>query len=60
MLDQRVTDARTATTTVAAFATTLGVAAACGVVAVRQMNGMDMGPATELASFGPSPHCGCR
>ena len=29
----------------------LGLAAACWVVAVRQMNGMDMGVATELGSF---------
>jgi predicted metal-binding membrane protein len=36
----------------AALAATLGVAAACWVVAVRQMNGMDMGLATELSSFG--------
>src|SRR5258708_30072032 len=31
---------------------TLGLAAACWVVAVRQMNGMDMGVATRLGSFG--------
>jgi predicted metal-binding membrane protein len=30
---------------------TFGVAAACWVVAVRQMDGMDMGPATRLGSF---------
>jgi predicted metal-binding membrane protein len=30
---------------------TLGLAAACWVVAVRQMNGMDMGVATRLGSF---------
>jgi predicted metal-binding membrane protein len=36
----------------AALAATLGLAAACWVVAVRQMNGMDMGVATRLGSFG--------
>jgi predicted metal-binding membrane protein len=35
-----------------ALIVTLGVAAACWVVAVRQMSGMDMGVATELGSFG--------
>ena len=30
----------------------LGLAAACWVIAVRQMNGMDMGTATPLGSFG--------
>ena len=30
----------------------LALGAACWVVAVRQMNGMDMGPATELGAFG--------
>jgi predicted metal-binding membrane protein len=44
---------RTATITTAAVLTvTLGLAAAAWVVAVRQMRGMDMGPATELGSFG--------
>jgi predicted metal-binding membrane protein len=38
--------------TAAALAATLGVAAACWVVALRQMDGMDMGVATELGSFG--------
>jgi predicted metal-binding membrane protein len=42
---------RTATTA-AALAATLGLAAASWVVAVPQMNGMDMGVATELGSFG--------
>jgi hypothetical protein len=42
--------ARTATT--AALAATLGLAAASWVVLVRQMNGMDMGVATELGQFG--------
>ncbi len=37
--------------TAAALAATLGLAAACWVVAVRQMNGMDMGVATELGSL---------
>ena len=35
-----------------AVTATLGLAAASWVVAVRQMRGMDMGPATELGSFG--------
>jgi predicted metal-binding membrane protein len=46
-----MTSTRTAATG-AALAVMLGVAAACWVVAVRQMNGMDMGVATELGSFG--------
>jgi predicted metal-binding membrane protein len=37
--------------TAAALALTLGLAAASWVVAVRQMNGMDMGVATRLGSF---------
>jgi len=37
--------------TAAALTATLGVAAAAWVVAVRQMNGMDMGVATRLGSF---------
>ena len=37
--------------TAAALAVTLGAAAASWVVAVRQMNGMDMGVATRLGSF---------
>jgi predicted metal-binding membrane protein len=41
--------ARTATK--AAVATTIGLAAASWVVAVRQMHGMDMGVATRLGSF---------
>jgi predicted metal-binding membrane protein len=45
-----MTSARTAATA-AALAATLGLAAASWVVAVRQMNGMDMGVATELGSF---------
>ena len=35
----------------AALATTLGLAAASWIVAVRQMTGMDMGVATRLGSF---------
>jgi predicted metal-binding membrane protein len=45
-----MTNARTAATA-AALTATLGLAAASWVVAVRQMNGMDMGVATELGSF---------
>jgi predicted metal-binding membrane protein len=37
--------------TVAVLTATLGLAAASWVVAVRQMNGMDMGVATRLGSF---------
>ena len=36
----------------AAATGTLGLAAACWVIAVWQMNGMDMGTATRLGSFG--------
>ena len=36
----------------AALAATLGLAAACWVVSVWQMNGMNMGTATPLGSFG--------
>jgi len=39
------------TPTAVALTATLGLAAACWVVAVRQMNGMDMGVATRLGSF---------
>jgi predicted metal-binding membrane protein len=38
--------------TAAALAGTLGLAAACWVIAVWQMNGMNMGTATQLGSFG--------
>jgi predicted metal-binding membrane protein len=34
-----------------ALTVTLGLAAVCWIVAVRQMSGMDMGSATELGSF---------
>ncbi|GAC1541318.1 MAG: hypothetical protein NVS3B16_04680 [Vulcanimicrobiaceae bacterium] len=37
--------------TATALSATLGVAAAAWVVALRQMNGMDMGVATQLGSF---------
>ena len=39
-------------TTAAVLTATLGLAAASWIVAVRQMNGMDMGVATGLGSFG--------
>jgi predicted metal-binding membrane protein len=41
----------TAGATAAALTATLGLGAASWVVAVRQMNGMDMGVATQLGSF---------
>jgi hypothetical protein len=44
------TTGATTAATVAALASTLGVAAACWVVAVDQMDGMDMGVASELDS----------
>ena len=39
------------TTAAAALTVTLGLAAVCWVVSVRQMTGMDMGVATRLGSF---------
>ena len=39
------------TTTTAALTATVTLAAACWVLAVRQMNGMDMGVGTRLGSF---------
>src|SRR5438270_9875881 len=54
LLDNKVAIARTSATTAAtaaALTATLGLAAAGWVVAVRQMNGMDMGVATQLGSF---------
>src|SRR5258708_29863487 len=45
-----MTSTRTAATATALTAT-LGLAAVCWVVAVRQMSGMDMGIATPLGSF---------
>jgi len=53
-LGNKVAIARTSTTaaaTAAALTGTLGLAAASWVVAVRQMNGMDIGVATTLGSF---------
>jgi predicted metal-binding membrane protein len=41
----------TSTSKAASLAATLGVAAACWVVAVQQMRGMDMGEQTTLGSF---------
>jgi predicted metal-binding membrane protein len=38
--------------TATAVAGTLALAGACWAIAVWQMNGMDMGPATQLGSFG--------
>ncbi|HEY3952156.1 MAG TPA: DUF2182 domain-containing protein [Streptosporangiaceae bacterium] len=46
-----MTAART-TTPAAALTATLGLAAACWLVSVWQMTGMDMGAATRLGSFG--------
>ncbi len=54
LLNNQVAIARTSATTAgtaAALTATLGLAAASWVVAVRQMNGMDMGVATQLGSF---------
>jgi predicted metal-binding membrane protein len=45
------TTAGTAVATAVALAATLGLAAASWVIAVRQMDGMDMGVATQLGSF---------
>jgi len=39
------------TATATALAATLGLAATCWVVAIRQMSGTDMGVASELGSF---------
>jgi predicted metal-binding membrane protein len=44
-------DERRTAATVVTLTVTLGVAAGCWVVAIRQMNGMDMGVATRLGSF---------
>jgi predicted metal-binding membrane protein len=54
LLNNEVANARRTTTTAAtavALTATLGLAAASWVVAVRQMNGMDMGVATQLGPF---------
>ncbi len=40
------------TVTAAVLAVLLGLAGACWVVAIHQMNGMDMGTGTQLGSFG--------
>src|SRR6266705_3472535 len=45
-----MTSTRTAAAATALTAT-LGLAAASWIVAIRQMNGMDMGVATQLGSF---------
>ena len=45
-----MTSSRTVATT-SALTATLGLAAASWVVAVQQMNGMDMGSQTRLGSF---------
>jgi predicted metal-binding membrane protein len=37
--------------TAAALTTTLALAAACWIISIRQMTGMDMGTATQLGSF---------
>ena len=53
-LNDKLAIARTSaatTATAAALAATLGLAAGSWVIAVRQMNGMDMGAATRLGSF---------
>src|ERR1700682_2311356 len=47
----RVIGAKTAQLRPAALAVTLGLAVTSWAVAVRQMNGMDMGVATRLGSF---------
>ena len=46
-----VAGSRATPAVVAAVAATLGLAAACWVISLRQMNGMDMGVATKLGSF---------
>jgi predicted metal-binding membrane protein len=50
LLNNNVASARTSATTTALTAT-LGLAAASWVVVVREMNGMDMGVATQLGSI---------
>jgi len=51
LLNNTVANARTSAPTAVALAATLGLAAAAWVVSVRQMNGMDMGVATQLGPF---------
>jgi predicted metal-binding membrane protein len=46
-----VAGSRATPAVVAVVAATLGLAAACWVISLRQMNGMDMGVATKLGSF---------
>lgn len=53
MIDQRSAVRTPAADTVVAVVATLGIAAACWVVSVHRMAGMDMGVATERGSFGP-------
>jgi predicted metal-binding membrane protein len=51
-MSAQVSGVRTGTAaTAAALTVTLGLAAACWVVTIRQMSGMDMGVATRLGSF---------
>jgi predicted metal-binding membrane protein len=50
-IERTVAPAHPAAATAAMLAGTLGLAAACWAVAVRQMHGMDMGVATQLGSF---------
>ena len=54
-----MTGARTAATA-AGLTATLGLATASWVVAVWQMNGMDMGVATRLVRSRSLSPCGCR
>ena len=51
MTTKAIESASTAQVRYVALTATLGLAAASWVVAVRQMNGMDMGVATQLGSF---------
>ncbi len=51
LLNNNVANARTSAPTAVALAATLGLAAAAWAVSVRQMNGMDMGVATQLGPF---------
>jgi predicted metal-binding membrane protein len=51
VLNNQAAVARTGATTAVALTATVGLAAASWVVAARQMNGMDMGVATQLGSF---------
>jgi predicted metal-binding membrane protein len=50
-IERTVAPAHPAAATAAMLTGTLGLAAACWAVAVRQMHGMDMGVATQLGSF---------